>query len=93
MISSLVSKDDKHTDAQMYPFLCLAIILALTMMAEWSKVLIAVYWPLMVWSTLALGTYQLRFVSWVFHAIFSFVYFISFDTLGGLRAFRKPFCI
>ncbi len=53
-------------------------------------VLAAVPWPLMVWSTLALGTYQLRFVSWVFHVIFSFVYFISLYTLGGLRAFRKP---
>ncbi len=47
----------------------------------------------MMWSTLDLGTYQLRFVSWVFHVIFSLVHFISFDTLGGLRAFRKPFYI
>ncbi len=39
----------------------------------------------MVWSTLALDTYQLRFVSWVFHVIFSFVYFIF--------ALRKPFSI
>ncbi len=44
----------------------------------------------MVCSTLALGTYQLRFVSWVFYVIFSFVHFISLYTLGGLRAFRKP---
>ncbi len=58
-------------------------------MAEWSKVLTAVSWPLMVWSTLALGTYQFRFVSWVFHVIFSFVHFISLYTLGDLRAFRK----
>ncbi len=33
------------------------------------------------------------FVSWVYHVIFSFVYFISFDTLGGLHAFKKPFSI
>ncbi len=63
---------------------------ALGVVAEWSKVLTAVPWALMVWSTLALGTYQLRFVSWVFHVIFSFVHFISLHTLGGLRAFRKP---
>ncbi len=62
---------------------------ALGVVAEWSKVLIAVAWPLMVWSTLALVTYQLRFVSWMFNVIFSFVHFISFDTLGGLRTFRK----
>ncbi len=47
----------------------------------------------MLWSTLALGTYQHRFVSWVIHIIFSFVRFISFDILGGLHAFRKPFSI
>ncbi len=40
--------------------------------------------------TTALGTYQLRLVSWVFHVIFSFVHFISLYTLGGLRAFRNP---
>ncbi len=68
-------------------------ITALGVVAEWFNVLIAVPWLLMVWSTLALGTYLLRFVSWVFHIIFSFVHFISFDTLGGLRAFRKPFII
>ncbi len=62
----------------------------LGLVAEWSKVLIAVPWPLMLWFTLALGTYQLRFVSWVFHVIFSFVHFISLYTMGGLRAFRKP---
>ncbi len=62
----------------------------LGVVTEWPKVLTAVPWPLMVWSTLALGTYQLRFVSWVFHVIFSFVHFISLYTLGGLRAFRKP---
>ncbi len=50
--------------------------------AEWSKVLIALPLPLMVSSTLALGTYQLRFISSVFHIIFSFIHFISFDTLG-----------
>ncbi len=33
------------------------------------------------------------FVSWVFHVIFSFIYFILFDTLSGMRAFRKPFSI
>ncbi len=55
--------------------------------AEWSKVLTAAPWPRMVWSTLSLGTYQLRFVSLVFHVIFSFVHFISLYTL---RAFRKP---
>ncbi len=49
----------------------------LSMVAEWSKVLIAVCWPFIVGSTLAVGTYQLRFISWVFHVIFSFVYFIS----------------
>ncbi len=65
----------------------------LGVVAEWSNVLRAVPWPFMVWFTLALGTYQLRFISWVFHVIFSFVYYISFDTLGGLRAFRKPFSI
>ncbi len=59
-------------------------------MAEWSKVLTAVPLPFMVWSTLGLDTYHLRFVSWVFHVIFSFVHFISLDTLGGLHAFRKP---
>ncbi len=63
---------------------------ALGVVAEWSKVLTAAPWPLMVWSTLALGTYQLRFTSWVFHVIFSFVHFISLYTLGVLRAFRKP---
>ncbi len=62
----------------------------LSVVDECSKVLSAVPWPLMVWSTLALGTYQLTFVSWVFHVIFSFVHFISLYTLGGLRAFRKP---
>ncbi len=44
----------------------------------------------MVWSTLALGIYQLRFVSWMFHVNFSFVHFISLYTMGGLRAFSKP---
>ncbi len=63
---------------------------AFGVVAEWSKVLTAVPWPLMVWSILALGTYQLRFVSRVFRVIFSFVLFISLYTLGGLRAFRKP---
>ncbi len=62
----------------------------LGVVAEWSKVLTEGPWPFMVWSTLALGTYQLRFVSRVFHVIFSFVHFISLYTLGGLRAFRKP---
>ncbi len=62
----------------------------LDVVPEWSKVLSAVPWPYMVWSTLALGTYQLRFVSWVFHVIFSFVHFISLYTLVGLRAYRKP---
>ncbi len=62
----------------------------LGVVAEWSKVLSAVPWPLMVWFTLALGIYQLSFVSWVFHVILSFVHFIWFDTLCGLRAFRKP---
>ncbi len=47
-------------------------------------------WTFMVWSTLTLSTYQLRFVSWVFHVIFSFVHFISLYTLGDMRAFRKP---
>ncbi len=63
---------------------------ALGMVAKWSNVLTAVPWPLMVWSTLALSAYQLRFISWVFHVIFSFVHFISLYTLGGLCAFRKP---
>ncbi len=54
---------------------CLSLPRTLGVVAEWSKVLIAVPWPLMVWSTLALGTYQLRFVSWVFHVIFSFCTF------------------
>ncbi len=62
----------------------------LGIMAEWSKVLIAVPWPLRVWSTLVLGTYLLRFVSWVFHVIFSFAYFTSFETLCALG---KPFGI
>ncbi len=44
-------------------------------MAKLSKVLIAVRWPLILWSTLALGTYQLRLVSWVFHVISSFLIF------------------
>ncbi len=66
------------------------LIIALGVVAKWSKVLTAVPWPLMVWSTLALGTYQFKFVSWVFHVIFSFVHFISLYTLGGLHAFRKP---
>ncbi len=65
---------------------------ALGVVAEWSKVLITVCWPLIVWCT-ALGTNQLRFISWVFHAIFSFVHFISLDTLGALRAFRKSFSL
>ncbi len=64
--------------------------LALGVVAEWSKLLTAVPWLFMVWSTLALGTYQLRFVSSVFHVIFSFVHFISLYTLGDLCAFRKP---
>ncbi len=65
---------------------------ALGVVAEWSKVLIAVPWPLMVRSTLALGTFQLWFISCVFHVnvIFSFVHFISLYTLGGLHVFRKP---
>ncbi len=66
------------------------IMFALGVVAEWSKVLSAVPWLFMVWSTLALGTYHLRFVSWVFHIIFSFVHFISLYTLGDLCAFRKP---
>ncbi len=53
---------------------------AVGVVAEWSKVLIAVHWPLMVWATLALGTYQLRFVSWVFHVIFH-LYISSHFTL------------
>ncbi len=64
---------------------------ALGVVTEWSKVLSAIPLPLMVWFTLALGTYQFRFVSWVFHDIFSFVHFISLYTVGGLRAFRKSF--
>ncbi len=64
-------------------------IFVLGVVAEWSKVLIPVPCPIMVWSTLALGTYQLKFISWVFHAIFSFIHFISLYTLGGLCAFRK----
>ncbi len=63
---------------------------ALGVVAKWSKVLTAVPWPIMVWSTLTLGTYQLRFIPWVFHVIFSFVHFISLYTLGGMCAFRKP---
>ncbi len=76
----------------MYHILALrsTALFALGVVAEWSKVLTADPWPFMVWSTLALGTYQLRFVSWVFHVIFSLVHFISLYTLGGLRAFRKP---
>ncbi len=62
----------------------------LGVVAKWSKVLTAVPYPLMVWSTLALSTYQLRFGSWVFHVIFSFIHFNSLYTLGGLHAFRKP---
>ncbi len=61
----------------------------LGVVAKLSKVMI-VAWPLMVSSTLALDTYELRFLSWVCHVIFPFVHFISLDTLGGLRAFRKP---
>ncbi len=72
-----------HTDQQ-YQYQPLGVV------AECSKVLTTVPWPLMVWSILALGTYKLRLVSWVFHVIFSFVHFISLYTLGGLRAFRKP---
>ncbi len=60
---------------------------ALGVVAEWSKVLSEVPWPLMVWSTLALGTYQLRFVSWVFHVIFS--YYIFHFTLH----FGWPACL
>ncbi len=63
---------------------------ALGVVVKWSKVLIAIPLPLMVWSTLALGTYQLRFVSGVFLVIFSFVHFISLYSLSGLHAFRKP---
>ncbi len=66
------------------------LLVAFGVVAEWSKVLTAIPWLLMVWSTLALGTYQLRFVSWVFNVIFSFIHFILLYTLGGLRAFRKP---
>ncbi len=58
--------------------------------AEWSKVLTGNPWPIMVWYTSAVGTYQLRFVSWVFPVIFSFVRFISLYTLGGMCAFRTP---
>ncbi len=61
----------------------------LSVVAEWSKVLTVVPWILMVWFTLPLDTYQLRFVSWVFHVIFLFVHFISLYTLSDLRAFRK----
>ncbi len=68
----------------------LLLQIALGLVAELSKVLTAVPLPFMVWSTLALSTYHLWFVSWVFHVIFSFVHFISLYTLGGLRAFRKP---
>ncbi len=75
---------------EMFPLICYKphIVFVLGVVAKWCKVLTAV--PCMVWSTLALGTYQLRFVSWVFHVIFSFVHFISLYTLGGLRVFRKP---
>ncbi len=80
--------------ADLYPWWCLLDGLlhpqVLGVVGEWSKMLTAVPSPLMVWSKLALGTYQLRFVSWVFHVIFSFVHFILLYTLGGLRAFRKP---
>ncbi len=59
------------------------ILYALGVLAKWSKVLIAVPLLLMVWSTLALGTYQLRFISWVFHVILSSIHFISYPlTLG-----------
>ncbi len=61
----------------------------LSVLTGWSKVVTAVPWLLIVWSTLALGTYLLRFISWEFHVIFSFVHFISLYTLGGLHAFRK----
>ncbi len=63
---------------------------AIGVAVEWSKGLTAVPWQFMVWSTLALCTYQLSFISWVFHVNFSFVHFISLYTLGGLHAFRKP---
>ncbi len=62
---------------------------ALGVVAEWSKV---VRLPHIV-IRLALGTctYQFSFAFWVFHVIFSFVHFISFDTLGGRRDFRITF--
>ncbi len=66
---------------------------AFGMVTEWFKVLITVPCPLMVLFTLVLIMYQPRFVSWVFHVIFSFVHFISFDTSSGLRAFTKIFRI
>ncbi len=60
------------------------------MAVEWSTLLIA-YFRGHLWceSSLTMGTYQLRLVSSVFHVIFSFICFITFDTLGGLHAFRK----
>ncbi len=80
----------RHVDQKLRPTAYNYSCNTLGVVAEWSKVLTAVPWPFMVWSTLALGTYQLRFVSWVFHVIFSFIHFISLYTLGGLRAFWKP---
>ncbi len=61
----------------------------LGVVAEWSKVL--VHWPLIVWSPLTFGTYQLMSISWVLHVIFCIFHFIY--NLGGLRAFRNPFNI
>ncbi len=88
-----IIKLEAFTYSNIYNICLCSTRAALGVVGDWCKVLIAVSWPLMVWSTLTFGTYQLRFVSWVYHVIFSFIHFISFDTLNGMCAFRKPFSI
>ncbi len=59
-------------------------ICVLGVVVKWSKVLVAVLWPLTV-----LESCLHRFEPWAFHFLLSCVHITSFPTLGCMRAFTK----
>ncbi len=64
---------------------------ALGVVAEWSKANSSLATYGVIHISLGNITTQVHILG--ISVIFSFVHFISFGTLGGLRAFRKPFSI